>query len=185
MSVLELAMERVPLDIGIRTFFNGPESYSYDGRFTLGEAPDITGYYVLAGVNSTGIQSGPGAGKALADWIMQGHPPMDLAEMDPKRCEEFQARDIYLQERCPETLVNTYAMHWPGKQRETVRNLRKTPFHHALKAHGACFAEVQAGNAPVGSPPKVSKPPTITVFTAPAGLITPKPNKKPPAKMSP
>ena len=148
MSVLELAMERVPLDIGIRTFFNGPESYSYDGRFTLGEAPDITGYYVLAGVNSTGIQSGPGAGKALADWIMQGHPPMDLAEMDPKRCEEFQARDIYLQERCPETLVNTYAMHWPGKQRETVRNLRKTPFHHALKAHGACFAEVQGWERP-------------------------------------
>jgi len=148
MSVLELAMERVPLDVGIRTFFNGPESYSYDGRFTLGEAPDIKGYFVLAGVNSTGIQSGPGAGKALAEWIMKGHPPMDLSEMDPKRCEEFQARDIYLRERCPETLVNTYAMHWPGKQRETVRNLRRTPFHHALKAEGACFAEVQGWERP-------------------------------------
>ena len=148
MSVLELAMERVPLDIGIRTFFNGPESYSYDGRFTLGEAPDIKGYFVLAGVNSTGIQSGPGAGKALADWIMKGHPPMDLSEMDPKRCEEFQARDIYLQERCPETLVLTYAMHWPGRQRETVRNLRRTPFHHALKTHGACFTEVQGWERP-------------------------------------
>lgn len=149
MSVLELAMNRVPMDdIGIRTFFNGPESYSYDGRFTLGEAPDIKGYYVLAGVNSTGIQSGPGAGRALADWIMKGHPTLDLSEMDPKRCEEFQARDIYLQERCPETLVNTYAMHWPGKQRETVRNLRKTPFHHALKAHGACFTEIQGWERP-------------------------------------
>ncbi len=148
MSVLELAMERVPLDVGIRTFFNGPESYSYDGRFTLGEAPDIKGYFVLAGVNSTGIQSGPGAGKALADWIMKGHPPMDLSEMDPKRCEEFQARDLYLQERCPETLVLTYAMHWPGRQRETVRNLRRSPFHHALKANGACFAEVQGWERP-------------------------------------
>ena len=150
MEVLELAMNRVPIlqETGIRTFFNGPESYSYDGRFTLGEAPDIKGYFVLAGVNSTGIQSGPGAGKALADWIRLGHPPMDLAEMDPKRCEAFQARDLYLRERCPETLVLTYAMHWPGRQRETARNLRRTPFHHALKARGACFAEVQGWERP-------------------------------------
>ncbi|MFT5631082.1 MAG: glycine cleavage system aminomethyltransferase T/glycine [Gammaproteobacteria bacterium] len=150
MEVLELAMNRVPLlqETGIRTFFNGPESYSYDGRFTLGEATDIKGYYVLAGVNSTGIQSGPGAGKALADWIMQGHAPMDLSEMDPKRCEEFQARDIYLRERCPETLVLTYAMHWPNRQRETLRNLRRTPFHHAMKAHGACFTETQGWERP-------------------------------------
>lgn len=162
MEVLELAMNRVPLlqETGIRTFFNGPESYSYDGRFTLGEAPDIKGYFVLAGVNSTGIQSGPGAGKALAEWIMKGHPPMDLSEMDPKRCEEFQARDIYLRERCPETLVLTYAMHWPNRQRETVRNLRRTPFHHALKAQGACFTEVQgwerpAWFAPDGVEPKI------------------------------
>ena len=149
MEVLELAMDRVPLDCGIRTFFNGPESYSYDGRFTLGEAPDLKGYYILAGVNSTGIQSGSGAGKALADWIMKGHPPMDLSEMDPARCEEFQARDPYLQERCPETLVLTYAMHWPNRQRETLRNLRKSPFHHVMKAHGACFGEVQGWERPL------------------------------------
>lgn len=161
LDVLELAMNRVPLlqDTGIRTFFNGPESYSHDGRFTLGEAPDISGYFVLAGVNSTGIQSGPGAGKALADWIRLGHPPMDLSEMDPARCEEFQARDPYLRERCPETLVLTYAMHWPNRQRETVRNLRRTPFHHAMRAHGACFTEVQGWErpgwfAPAGVEPK-------------------------------
>ena len=68
--------------------------------------------------------------------------------MDPKRCEAFQARDLYLRERCPETLVLTYAMHWPGRQRETARNLRRTPFHHALKARGACFAEVQGWERP-------------------------------------
>ncbi len=150
MDILELAMNRVPLlqETGIRTFFNGPESYSHDGRFTLGEAPDVKGYFVLAGVNSTGIQSGPGAGRALAQWIMDGHPPMDLSEMDPKRCEAFQARDMYLQERAPETLVLTYAMHWPNRQRTTARNLRRTPFHHALKQHGACFAEVQGWERP-------------------------------------
>lgn len=163
MEVLELAMNRVPLlqEAGIRTFFNGPESYSYDGRFTLGQAPDIDGYFVLAGVNSTGIQSGPGAGKALAEWIMRGHPPIDLSEMDPKRCEEFQARDIYLRERCPETLVLTYAMHWPNRQRETARNLRRSPFYHAMKAHGACFTETQGWErpgwfAPVGVEPVIN-----------------------------
>ncbi len=150
MEVLELAMNRVPIlqETGIRTFFNGPESYSHDGRFTLGEAPDVAGYFVLAGVNSTGIQSGPGAGRALADWIMKGHPTMDLSEMDPARIEPFQARDPYLRERCSETLVLTYGMHWPGRQRETARNLRRTPFYHAMKARGAVYAEVQGWERP-------------------------------------
>ncbi|MDG2339829.1 MAG: FAD-dependent oxidoreductase, partial [Paracoccaceae bacterium] len=156
MDVIELAMNRVPLlqETGIRTFFNGPESYSYDGRFTLGEAPDVKNYFVLAGVNSTGIQSGSGAGRALAQWIMKGHPPMDLSEMDPSRCEEFQVRDPFLQERCPETLVLTYAMHWPNRQRETVRGLRKTPFHHSMKANGAFFTETQGWERPGWFAPK-------------------------------
>jgi 4-methylaminobutanoate oxidase (formaldehyde-forming) len=150
MDVLELAMNRVPLlqETGIRTFFNGPESYSYDGRFILGEAPDIKGYFVLGGVNSTGIQSGPGAGRALAQWIIEGHPPIDLSEMDPKRCEEFQARDLYLQVRAPETLTLTYAMHWPNYQRTSLRNLRRTPFYHALEQQGACYTEVQGWERP-------------------------------------
>jgi glycine cleavage system aminomethyltransferase T/glycine/D-amino acid oxidase-like deaminating enzyme len=150
MEVLELSMNRVPIlqETGIRTFFNGPESYSHDGRFTLGEAPEIKGYYVLAGVNSTGIQSGPGAGKALADWIMTGHPTMDLAEMDPARIEDWQARDPYLQERCPETLVLTYGMHWPGRQRTSARGLRRTPFYHPMKAKGAVYTEAQGWERP-------------------------------------
>jgi len=160
MEVLELALQRVPIlqNTGIRTFFNGPESYSYDGRFTLGPAPTVKGYYILAGVNSTGIQSGSGAGRALADWIIKGYPPMDLSEMDPARCEEFQARDPFLRERCPETLVLTYAMHWPGRQRETARNLRRTPFHHAMKAHGACFGEVQGWERPSWFAPQNMSP---------------------------
>jgi len=160
MEVLELAMERVPIlkSTGIRTFFNGPESYSHDGRFTLGEAPDLAGYFVLAGVNSTGIQSGAGAGKALAEWIMAGHPTMDLSEMDPARIEDFQTRDPYLRERCAETLVLTYAMHWPGRQRETVRGLRRTPFHHKLKAMGAVHGEVQGWERPAFFVPEGAEP---------------------------
>ena len=149
-EVLELAINRVPIlkEIGIRTFFNGPESYSHDGRFTLGKAPNLDGYFVLAGVNSTGIQSGPGAGKALADWIMLGHPPMDLAEMDPARIEAWQANDPYLRERCAETLVLTYAMHWPGRQRESARGLRRSPLFSSMKDRGAVFAEVQGWERP-------------------------------------
>ena len=160
MEVLELAMERVPVlkSTGIRTFFNGPESYSHDGRFTLGEAPDLAGYFVLAGVNSTGIQSGAGSGKALAEWIMAGHPTMDLSEMDPARIEDFQARDPYLRERCAETLVLTYAMHWPGRQRESVRGLRRTAFHHALKARGAVHGETQGWERPAFFAPEGADP---------------------------
>ena len=150
MDVLEMAMTRVPIlqESGIRTFFNGPESYSYDGRFILGEAPDVKRYFMLGGVNSTGIQSGSGAGRALAQWIAKGHPPIDLSEMDPKRAEEFQSRDTYLQKRCPETLVQTYAMHWPNYQRTTERNLRRTPFYHALKNKGAFFTELNGWERP-------------------------------------
>lgn len=150
MDVVEAAMKRVPIleETGIRTFFNGPESYSYDGRFILGEAPTLKNYYILAGVNSTGIQSGPGSGRALAQWIMAGHPPMDLSEMDPKRYEEFQTEDAYLQQRCPETLTLTYAMHWPNYQRQTARGMRKTPFYDATKKAGACFAELQGWERP-------------------------------------
>ena len=156
MDVLEMAMNRVPLlqTTGIRTFFNGPESYSYDGNFTLGPAPQIEGYFILAGVNSTGIQSGAGAGRALAQWIIKGHAPMDLNDMDPARIESFQARDLYLQKRTPETQTRTYAMHWPNAQRDSVRNLRKTPFHHMLKQHGACFGEVMGWERPLWFAPK-------------------------------
>lgn len=162
MDVLEMALERVPIlqETGIRTFFNGPESYSYDGNFILGEAPDVKGYFVLAGVNSTGIQSGAGAGRALAQWIMKGFPQHDLNDMDPARIEEFQSRDLYLRQRTPETQTRTYAMHWPNYQRDTTRNIRKTPFYNALKENRACFAEVQgwerpAWFAPEGVEPKI------------------------------
>ena len=160
MDVLEMALNRVPLlqETGIRTFFNGPESYSFDGRFTLGEAPEVQNYFILAGVNSTGIQSGAGAGRALAQWIMQGYPPMDLNDMDPARIEAYQARDLYLQQRAPETETKTYAMHWPNDQRATVRPLRKTPFYHPLKARGACFAEAQGWERPAWFAPEGIEP---------------------------
>ena len=164
-----MAMNRLPAleTAGIRTFFNGPESYSYDGNFTLGEAPEVKNYFVLAGVNSTGIQSGAGAGRALAQWIMQGYAPIDLNDMDPARIQTFQAQDSYLQARAPETETRTYAMHWPNYQRDTVRQLRKTPFYHTLKQHGAWFAEQQGWERPAWFAPKSVTPETDYSFHRP------------------
>ena len=78
--ILEAAMRRLPAleRVGIRKFFNGPESFTPDVRYMLGEAPELPGLFVAAGFNSTGIQSAGGAGKVLAEWIVGGHPPMDL-----------------------------------------------------------------------------------------------------------
>jgi len=156
MDVMEQALERVPVlqETGIRTFFNGPESFTHDGRATIGEAPDVKGYFILAGVNSTGIQCGAGAGRAIAEWIINGKPMRDLSGVDPARLEAFQAGDAYLQQRAPETLAMSYALHYPHHQRSTVRGLRKTPFHHLLEERGAYFGEALGWERPAWYAPK-------------------------------
>ena len=142
-AVLEKCIERVPAlsDVGIRTFFNGPEGYTPDGRYYLGEDRNINKLFVAAGFNSSGIQNGPGAGMALAEWILKGHAPRDLVDVDVRRVQPFQANRDYLLKRGPETLSETYAMHWPYKQRETMRGLRRSPVHEQLKQAGAVFGE--------------------------------------------
>ena len=142
--ILEHAMHRVPLleQAGIRTFFNGPESFTPDTRYLLGEAPEVRNFYLACGFNSIGIQSAGGAGKVMAGWIAEGHPPMDLWDVDVRRLYSFQANRAYLAERATESLGKLYAMHWPFLQPETARNIRLSPLHERLKAHGACFGEV-------------------------------------------
>jgi glycine cleavage system aminomethyltransferase T/glycine/D-amino acid oxidase-like deaminating enzyme len=140
---VEMAARRLPLlnDIGIQLFFNGPESFTPDDRYILGEAPGLSGYFVAAGFNSIGFQSGPGAGRAVADWIVDGHPPMDLSEVDIRRFMPFQVNRRYLRERTTETLGLLYDMHWPFRQVETARGVRRSPLHDRLGAAGACFGE--------------------------------------------
>jgi heterotetrameric sarcosine oxidase gamma subunit len=141
---LELAARRVPRlrDLGIQLFFNGPESFTPDDRYILGEAPGLAGYFVAAGFNSVGFQSGGGAGRAVADWIVDGHPPMDLWEVDIRRLMPVQNNRRYLHERTTETLGLLYDMHWPFRQVETARGLRRTPLHDRVAARGACFGEL-------------------------------------------
>ncbi len=142
--ILEKATERMPLfqTAGIHTFFNGPESFTPDDRYYLGEAPELGGYWVAAGYNSIGIVSSGGAGMALAHWIVEGEPPFDLWEVDIRRAQPFQRNRRYLRERVTETLGLLYADHWPYRQVETARGVRRSPVHEHLKQAGAVFGEV-------------------------------------------
>ncbi len=142
--ILEKAVRRMPMleTAGIHTFFNGPESFTPDDRYYLGEAPELKGYWVAAGYNSIGIVSSGGAGFALAQWMHDGEPPFDLWEVDIRRAQPFQKNRRYLKERVSETLGLLYADHFPYRQMETSRGIRRSPLHEHLKARCAVFGEV-------------------------------------------
>ncbi|MDF2096700.1 GcvT family protein [Aquibaculum arenosum] len=141
--ILERAVERLPIlaQAGIRTFFNGPESFTPDGRYLLGEAPFLRNFFLACGFNSIGIQSAGGAGKALAEWMDGGEPPFDLWDVDIRRLHPVQNNRRYLEARVSETLGLLYADHFPYRQFATARGIRRTPLHDALAAQGACFGE--------------------------------------------
>ncbi len=142
--ILEHAMNRLPLfqTAGIHTFFNGPESFTPDDRYYLGEAPELGGYWIAAGYNSVGIAGSGGAGMALAHWITEGEAPFDLWEVDIRRAQPFQRNRRYLKERVTETLGLLYADHYPYRQVVTSRGVRRSPIHGHLKERGAVFGEV-------------------------------------------
>ncbi len=142
--ILEMGVDRMPMlaEAGIHTFFNGPESFTPDDRYYLGEAPELRGYWVAAGYNSIGIVSSGGAGMALAEWMDKGEPPFDLWDVDIRRAQPFQKNRRYLRERVSETLGLLYADHYPFRQMETARGVRRSPLHEHLKARGAVFGEV-------------------------------------------
>ena len=141
--VFERSCHRVPAlaDCGVQLFFNGPESFTPDGTYYLGEAPEVDGCFVAAGFNSVGIQSAGGAGWVLADWIADRHPPMDLSAVDIRRAMPFQADNGYLAERISESLGLLYAMHWPFFQYTSSRDQRRSALHDAMDAAGAVFGE--------------------------------------------
>ncbi|MDJ0639908.1 MAG: FAD-dependent oxidoreductase [Paracoccaceae bacterium] len=141
--ILEMAMHRLPMfeTAGVHTFFNGPESFTPDDRYYLGEAPNLRNYWVAAGYNSIGIVSSGGAGMALAAWMDEGHPPFDLWDVDIRRAQPFQRNRRYLKERVTETLGLLYADHYPFRQVETARGVRRSPIHEHLKERGAVFGE--------------------------------------------
>ncbi|GAA3470300.1 FAD-dependent oxidoreductase [Nonomuraea roseola] len=139
--IMENAIQRVPAleSTGIRMFYNGPESFTPDNMFLLGEAPEVRGYFVAAGFNSAGIASAGGAGMALAEWIVQGQPTSDLWPADLRRFAPWAGNDTWLRDRVKETLGLHYAMSWPNRELESARPLRRSPVHHLLAEAGASF----------------------------------------------
>ena len=148
--VLLDAMKRFPAleRAGIQKFFCGPESFTPDVRYHLGEAPELKNCFVAAGLNSIGLQSAGGVGKVTAEWIRDGRPPVDLWEVDVRRNMPFQRNRRYLQSRVGESLGLLYATHYPYRQYETARGVRKAAIHDRLRAAGACHGEAYGWERP-------------------------------------
>ncbi len=140
---MELAIGRVPTlrDIGINQLTNGPESFTPDGNFILGEAPELKNFFVGAGFNAFGIAAGGGAGMALAEWVDRGVAPYDLWVVDIRRFG-YPHRDInWVRSRTLEAYAKHYTMSWPHEEHQSVRNCRQSPLYQRLAAQGACFGE--------------------------------------------
>ena len=165
--ILERAMHRVPAleQTGIQKFFCGPESFTHDDRYHIGAAPELSGLFVAAGLNSIGIQSAGGIGKVLAEWMRDGHPPSDLASVDIRRNMPFQGGRKYLHDRVTETLGLLYAVHWPFYQYKTARDIRRSPFHDRLRNMGACFGEAAGWERTNWFAPKDVKPEYVYSYT--------------------
>ncbi|MGH6933432.1 MAG: GcvT family protein [Dongiaceae bacterium] len=139
--MMEQLLKRIPAleTAGIKQLVNGPESFTPDGNFILGEAPELKNFYVGAGFNAFGIASGGGAGRALAEWIVGGEPPMDLWPVDIRRFGALHRDRKWVLTRTLEAYGKHYAMAWPHEEHESGRPLRISPLYQRLKSQGACF----------------------------------------------
>ena len=142
----------------VKMLLNGPESFTPDGNFILGEAPELRNFFVCAGFNSAGIANSGGAGKLIAEWIVEGAAQSDLCDVDIRRFGSFTANRRALSARTGETLGLHYAMRWPRQELETVRPLRTSPLYDILAAKGAVFGSRNGWERanyfrPAGTPP--------------------------------
>ena len=141
--IMEQALGRVPAlhNAGIRTLTNGPESFTPDGNFIIGEAPELRNFFVGAGFNAFGIASGGGAGMALAEWVHKGEPPFDLWAADIRRFRRPHFDTDWVRTRTVEAYGKHYAMAWPHEEYTSARPCRRSPLYATLSAQGACFGE--------------------------------------------
>jgi 4-methylaminobutanoate oxidase (formaldehyde-forming) len=147
---LETAMARVPVtsQVGMKKFFCGPESFTPDLKPIVGEAPELRGYFVAAGLNSIGILTGGGLGRVMAHWIINGLPDVDVTGMNIDRVLPFQANPQYRRSRTVESLGMVYKCHYPTHTLKTARGARRSPFHDRLAAQGAYFIETSGWESP-------------------------------------
>ncbi|HEY6794338.1 MAG TPA: FAD-dependent oxidoreductase [Kineosporiaceae bacterium] len=141
---VEAALSRVPAasEVGLRTVFCGPESFTPDLMPALGEAPEVRGYFVAAGLNSIGVLTGGGLGRALAHWILAGTPDVDVTGLDVGRLHPYQSTPAYRRARTAEVLGLVYARHYPTRSPRTARGAKRSALHDRLAAAGAHFRDV-------------------------------------------
>jgi glycine cleavage system aminomethyltransferase T/glycine/D-amino acid oxidase-like deaminating enzyme len=139
--LMENGITRIPAlaETGIKKFYNGPESFTPDGQFILGEAAELRNFFVAAGFNSFGIASAGGAGRALAEWITEGEPGLDLSAVDIRRFATFNGNTHWLHDRVGEVLGLHYAIPWPNREVTTARPFRRSPAYHLLQRANASF----------------------------------------------
>jgi 4-methylaminobutanoate oxidase (formaldehyde-forming) len=160
--LMDSAIARIPVlaETGIKKFYNGPESFTPDNQFILGEAPELRNFFVGAGFNSVGIASAGGAGRALAEWIVAGEPSMDLTAVDIRRFARFNGNNQWLHDRVSEVLGLHYAIPWPNRELKSARPFRRSPAYHLLQEANACFGSRMGWEranffAPPGSEPDI------------------------------
>ena len=164
-------LQRIPAlhHTGIRKFYNGPESFTPDNQFIVGEAPELANFFVGAGFNSVGIASAGGAGRALAEWIVDGEPTVDLVAQDIRRFAPFNGNNQWLHDRVGEILGLHYEIPWPNRELVSARPFRRSPVYHLLEASGAQFGSKMGWErANVFAPPGPGAGPRLHV--GPAGL---------------
>ena len=140
---LERMFARMPAleGLGIQTFFNGPESFTPDGRPYMGPSAEVEGVFLATGMNSNGILNSGGAGLTMAEWLIDGRPSRSMLPLLAVRAHPFQRNSAYNAERAAESVGFHYGLHWPGRQVTSARGLRRVPLHAELRAAGAAFAE--------------------------------------------
>ncbi|MET0455660.1 MAG: FAD-dependent oxidoreductase [Mycobacterium sp.] len=160
--LMDNALLRIPTleHTGIKKFYNGPESFTPDNQFILGEAPEVANFFVGAGFNSVGIATAGGAGRALAEWIVDGAPTGDLTGVDIRRFAPFNGNNRWLHDRVAEVLGVHYEIPWPNRELTTARPFRRSPVHHLLDAAGANFGSKMGWEranffAPSGTEPTI------------------------------
>src|SRR6478736_2328114 len=160
--LMNSALLRIPaLEVtGIKKFYNGPESFTPDNQFIIGEAPELANFFVGAGFNSVGIATAGGAGRALAEWIVNGDATTVLTGVDIRRFAPFNGNTRWLHDRVAEILGLHYEIPWPNREMATARPFRRSPVHHLLQAANANFGSRMGWEranffAPAGEKPEI------------------------------
>ena len=167
--IMEEALHRIPAleTAEVRVLLNGPESFTLDGAFLMGEAPELGGFFMCCGMNSMGVASSGGAGRALADWVVDGDPGLDLSSVDVRRFPRVRDSLRAVRDRAAENLAIHYAVGYPGREFDTGRRLRLSPLHERLADLGAEFGDRGGWERPSWFQPSGGGVPTDLRFGKP------------------